>query len=407
MTRGAAITGIGWIGAAGTGRDTLAAALASGAPSPSLVERAGLPHPRGVARTAALVGAVDTTRWVPAMAARRMGRPARFAVAAAKMAVEDAGLAGMPYDGSRTSIVLGTAFGPVLFTERLLATILRESPEAAQPALFTECVANAAAAQVAIALGARGANVTVTQAETSPLAALARAAREIASGRSDLVLAGAVEEMTPLLHEILGRFGALARPDAAGSECARPFDARRTGFLAGEGATVLVVEPLEAARARRARILARVAACGSAFDPTAPAAGWGSGSTSLAASTRSSLERLEIGVAAIDRIISGASGSRRGDAIEGRWLRALFGDVPLPPLLAPKAALGEYGGGILAAGVLAVEGSPFGPTAGFEEPDPAMRLFPHDGAPLPPAARVLLTSAGSGGAAAWAVLERP
>ncbi len=407
MNREAAITGIGWIGAAGAGRGVLASALASGAPSPSAVDRAGLLHPRGRARTAALVGAVDTTRWVPAMAARRMGRPARFAVAAAKMALEDACLGELPRGGDRTAVVLGTAFGPVLFTERLLATILRESPEAAQPALFTECVANAAAAQVAIALGARGANVTIAQSETSPLAALARAAREIATGRSDLVLAGAVEEMTPLLHEILGRFGALARPDAAGSECARPFDARRTGFLAGEGATVLVVEPLDEARARNARILARVTACGTAFDPTAPAAGWGSGSASLAASTRSSLERHGIAVATIDRVVSGASGSRGGDAVEGGWLRALFGAGPVPPLLAPKATLGEYGGGILAAGVLAAEASPFGPTAGFEEPDPAMSLVPHDGAPLPVASRVLLTSAGSGGAAAWAVLERP
>jgi 3-oxoacyl-[acyl-carrier-protein] synthase II len=341
------------------------------------------------------------------MAARRMGRPARFAVAAARMAIESAGLADVPGEASRASVVLGTAFGPVHFTERLLTTILRESPEAAQPALFTECVANAAAAQIAIALGARGANATVTQAEASPLCALARAAREIASGRSDLVLVGAVEEMTPLLHEILGRFGALASPDAAGIERARPFDARRTGFLAGEGATILVVEPLDAPQARNAPVLARITGCGSAFDPTAPAAGWGSGSASLATSTRACLDRFGVQLATIDRVVSGANGSLKGDAVEGRWLRALFGDGPVPPLLAPKGALGEYGGGILAAGVLAVEGASFGPTSGFEEPDPAMNLVPHDGAPLPPASRVLLTSAGSGGAAAWAVLERP
>jgi 3-oxoacyl-[acyl-carrier-protein] synthase II len=301
--------------------------------------------------------------------------------------------------------VLGTAFGPVLFTERLLQQILRESPEVAQPALFTECVANAAAAQVAIGLGIRGANVTITQTEVSPLLALGRAAREVASGRCELVLAGAVEEMTSLLHAILDRFGALARPGETRPEKARPFDANRDGFLAGEGATILVVEAEDSARLRGARVLARIAGAGSAFDSTAPPAGWGADAESLAGAVRSCLRRHGISTESIERIVCGASGSIGGDRLEGSWLRAVWGTDRLPPVLAPKATLGEYGGGILGAGILAVEGVPFGPTAGFEEADPALRIVPHDGHPLRSAARVMLTSVGSGGAAAWAVLD--
>ena len=139
-------------------------------------------------------------------------------------------------------MVIATAFGPSTNTEALLKQILFEGPEAASPSLFMESVANAPAAQIAIALQARGASLTVCQREAGPLLALGTGAAEIAAGRAGRVLAGAVDEMTPLLHALLDRFGALARAGADGEELARPFDRRRNGFLAGEGATVAVLE---------------------------------------------------------------------------------------------------------------------------------------------------------------------
>lgn len=407
MEREVAITGIGWIGASGAGRESLAARFRDGVPVSSPVPPEPTAHRPGGARRASVVTALDTSPWISPMAARRMGRPARFAVAAARLALEDAGLPGISERPDRAAVVLATAFGPVRFTERLVRQIVFEDPLEAQPALFSECVANAAAAQVAIAIGARGANVTITQAEAGPVLALGRAAREVASGRADLALAGAVEEITPLLHAILDRFGALARPEPDGSERARPFDRARRGFLAAEGATVLVLEPLDAARDRGAIPVARVRQAGSAFDPSAPAGGWGRGAGSLADTLARSLARAEVDLGSIGRVVSGASGSVAGDLLEGRWLKSAWGNRPLPPILAPKGASGEYGGAILAAGALAVTDATFGATAAFEEPDPEMSIVPHDGSPLPPAHRALLTSAGSGGAAGWAVLERP
>src|SRR6185436_17348563 len=156
---------------------------------------------------------------------------------------------------------------------------------------------------------------------------------EVASGKAARALAGAVEEMTPLLHALLDRFGALARPGADGAELARPFDRRRDGFLAAEGATLVHLETEESALARGARPLARVLAWGSAFDPTAPRTGWGTGAGRLARS-------------------------------------------PLRPVLVPKATVGEYGGGFLGAAVLAAGGAPFGPTPGFAEPDPELGIIP-------------------------------
>src|SRR6185436_20567495 len=96
-------------------------------------------------------------------------------------------------------------------------------------------------------------------------------AADLAAGRVPCSLAGAVDEMTPLLHALLDRFGALTRNGGPGGmEMARPFDRRRAGFLAAEGATMLVLESADSARERGAALRARILAWGSAFDPTAP-----------------------------------------------------------------------------------------------------------------------------------------
>lgn len=400
------ITGLGTIGPAGQGRDSLTAALAKGSPLATPVDRGAGYHREGGARFAAAVVERDVSRWVPPLAARRMSFPSKLAVAAGRMALDDAGLGPTQSDQPRIGVYVATAFGSVLSTEKLLRLILQDGAEAAQPFLFSECVANAIAAQLAIAVGARGPNVTLTQREAGPLLAVARGAQAVREGRVDIALAGAIEEVTPLLHAMLDRFGALARTDCSRAEMPRPFDLRRNGFLVGEGATLLVLEREDAARARGGRILARVGWSGAAFDATASVSDWGDGDASLAANLREGLAGLPGGAAGVGAIVSGASGARRGDRLEARVLRAAWGDVPLPPVLAPKAIVGEYGGGILAPGLLALEGLPFGPTPGFEEPDPELNLTPYGGETREDPSRVLLTGLASGGAAAWLVFER-
>jgi len=400
------VTGLGTIGPCGHGREALAAALAAGKPVVVEVDRGAGLHREGGARLAALVKERDVSRWVPAAAARRMSFPSKLAVAAARMALAEAGIGATEAGGPRVGVYLSTTYGPGLFTEQLLRQILLEGAEAAQPYYFSECVANASAAQLAIAIGARGPNVTLTQRESGPLLAVARGAQAVREGRVDLALAGAVEEITPLLHALLDRFGALARKEGALAEMPRPFDRRRDGFLAGEGATLLVLEREDAARARGARALARVAWSGAAFDATATASDWGDGHAPLAAALRAGLDEVPDGAAGVGAVVSGASGARRGDRIEARVLRAAWGEARLPPVLVPKAVTGEYGGGILAPGLLALEGAQFGPTPGFGEPDPAAGVTPHRGGARPIPSRVLLTGLASGGAAAWLVLER-
>ncbi|HEU5323393.1 MAG TPA: beta-ketoacyl synthase N-terminal-like domain-containing protein, partial [Methylomirabilota bacterium] len=328
-----------------------------------------------------LAGTV-TGEWLSPAEGRRMSPPSRLAVVASRMALADAGWPARRAADEGTAVVLGTAFGPSSFSEALIRQILDPGPEAASPFLFTESVANAPAAQVAIAAGCRGPNLTVCQREASALLAAVRGAGLVAGGKAPAALAGSVDEVSPLLHALLDRFGALSRGDR-GDEVARPFDRGRDGLLAAEGATVLAIERQDRAAARGMRVLARILGGGGAFDPTAPVTGYGEGAESLAQSLGGLLERLGVPLERVDLVVSGASGSRGGDRLEAQVLKALWKDLPLPPVLAPKGVTGEYGGGFLAAAVLAAAGAASGPTAGFAVPDPALGLVPHDGRPLP------------------------
>lgn len=412
MSEPVLVTGLGTLGAWGGGSDRLAEALAAGAPLTCEIDRSASYHLPHGARRACLVPPGELAGWLSPGEARRMSPPSKLAVAAARMALRCAGV--VSKDGAQdedgTAVVIATAFGPSSNTEVLLKQILDEGPEAASPSLFMESVANAPAAQIAIALKAHGASVTVCQREAGPLIALGTGAAEIAAGRAGRVLAGSVDEMTPLLHALLDRFGALARPRSGeeedGEELARPFDRRRGGFLAGEGATVVVLESAASLAARGGRALARVLARGSAFDPTAPPSGWGHGHRALARSLRRTLERAGLEPGDVDLIVSGASGAREGDRLEAEVLRAVWEGSPLPPVAAPKAVTGEYGGGHLAAAVLAAAGSSVGPTPGFVEEDPELGITPLDGSPRPAPSVVLATSLAAGGAAAWVVLGK-
>jgi 3-oxoacyl-(acyl-carrier-protein) synthase len=254
-------------------------------------------------------------------------------------------------------------------------------------------------------LKSRGPNLTIVQRQAGPLIALAQGVSTIESGRASKVLLGAVDEVNPLMHSILDRFRALAKPGPDGVETARPFDRRRSGFLAGDGATVVILETEESATARGARPLVRVRMTGRAFDPTAPRTSWSRDHRPLSDCLRQSLSSHDADPAGIDRLLTGGCGIGPGDRLEALVLRSVFDDTPLPPVLAPKGVTGESGGGFLAAAILATVGSQFGPTPGFADEDPELGIVPHDGRSLSDPAAVLATGFAAGGAASWAILE--
>jgi len=400
------VSGLGVVNPGFWGVDEAKRAFADPDPRPVEVDRSAGYHRNGSPRLALLVDASRQADWLKPMAARRMSPASRFAVCAALMAVRDAGLDVGDLEGE-TAVILGTGYGAATITERILRQIFLEGPEAVSPALFTESVANAPAAQIALALKARGANITVTQRRASVAVALERALTLLRKGRAYRVMVGAVDELNPLLHAVLGRVGALARPDVDGQEQAHPFDERASGWIAAEGAAVALLERADTAAERRARVHARVVASGTAFDPTAPRNGWSRSPDILARALQGFLERHDVPLQGIDRVVSSACGHRASDRLEAGILQRVWGDRELPAVLVPAATAGCHGGGLMAGAVLAAAGCQFGATPGFSSAMSGVRLAPHDGRKLAPPGRTVAISAAAGGSAGWTVLEGP
>jgi len=398
------VTGLGTAGPWGLGHGELLKSWRGGGPLPREVDRSAGFHRAHGARTALLAAGIDLSAYLSSGQARRMSPPARLAMAAARLALADAGLTSVARgEMERTAIVVGTAFGPSSVTEQMLRQILESGPETTSPALFTESVASAPASQVALALGARGPNLAVTGREASDLLAVGEARRLLATDAAERVLVLVVDEMIPLLHAVLDRFRALAEADADGRERARPLSADRDGVLAAEGATALLLEVEETAVRRGVTPWGGLAAAIRGFDRTASPSDWGSGGADLAATLGGGLERAGIDRADFELIVSGAAGASKGDRAEAELLAALFVGDP-PPIVAPKAALGAWGGGFLAAAVLAAAGSlPSDSAIASCDPSFGLRLAAGELEARP--RRTLVSSLGSGGAAAWIVLD--
>ncbi|MFT5687962.1 MAG: 3-oxoacyl-[acyl-carrier-protein] synthase II [Planctomycetota bacterium] len=400
------ITGLGLVGPFGVGAEALGEALAQGQVPQQDTDRSRGFHLGGSAQTAGLLDQTQLKGWLDPRSSRRMSLPSKLAVAAARMALDDAGLERQALAGRDAAVVLGTAFGPTAFSLRILDQLHKGGPESVSPFLFMESVANVHAGQVALDNGLVGPNATIAQHEAGTLLAVAQAQTYLASGAASLALAGGVEEMAPITHAILDRFGALSRGTGGDPEQGRPFDRNRDGFLASEGSVVVVLENEAVAQARGARILARLRGSVRASDATASAQSWGHDHEGLARALRGGLARQGIDVKSIDRVVSGANGSAKGDLLEARVLREVFG-ADLPPVVVPKSVTGEYGAGLLGAAVLAVGNETAWPTPGFEVIDPDCCLRPHDGRALAPAQRVLVSCLSAAGSACWLVLDAP
>lgn len=402
------ISGWGLVAAAGCGAAAAERAFGEAQLPLREVPRDGLYHRAEGARLAALVDDQAYQTLLPARVARRMSPPSRFAVVAAKLAMAEAGLEGQ--EGLDLSVVISTSFGPSSYTEELLRQIFHDSPAAASPFLFTEAVANAPAAQVALMLKAYGPNLTVTQREAGPLFALDHGRLDLENGRASKALVAAVDEMNPLLHAGLDRYGALAgsRRPRHGSpqdiEVARPFDRRRSGFVAAEGSTALLLEKASEVLARGRVPLARVDAFAAAFDPSGEVASYGREPVPTGRALARELERQGVELERIDAIVSSAAGSRQGDAYEAHLLRAAWGERPLPPIFAPKAYAGSHGGALLGFACWLLAGGRPAPTPGFRELDPALGIVPYAGADLPAAPRLLVAAPAVGGGTAFQLL---
>src|SRR5205814_10512184 len=220
------ITGIGVVAPGAIGIDAFRALLASGRTAIADVDRfdtSGL-----TAHKAALVRDFKARDFIHPMKLRRMNTISRYLVASALLAIQDRERASEILMPGETGVAVGTAFGPVQTSVEYMQEYVEKGASLAPPQLFAESVANAPGSHIGIEFGLRGFNITVTQRESSALAALMYASSQIAKGVLPAAVVGGVDEVNEIVFGVLDRIGALA-------DDMRPFDARRHGFAAGEG----------------------------------------------------------------------------------------------------------------------------------------------------------------------------
>jgi 3-oxoacyl-[acyl-carrier-protein] synthase II len=340
-----AVTGIGAVTPLGDARQTWERLLAGQSgleAAPEAIRRAGC----GVVGPAAWF---DAAQFLDRNTARRMGRFSQFSVAAATMAMADAGLEG--YTGDGLGVVVHTGAGGLIEAEATAG------PAAARPArvspLFVPVYGpNMAACQPSIVLGATGPVLGGVGACAAGVQAVIDGARVLQRGDAEVVLAGATDAaLSPMLLGSLANAGALATVGDRPQSACLPYDLRRNGMVASEGAAVFVLESLARARARGAVVVAVVAGGGSSGDAYHLAAPHPEG-RGAAAAMRRALADAGAEPDTVDALVAHATATVQGDVAEARALRTVFGPAPRMAVTAPKSALGHGLGAAGAFGVL-------------------------------------------------------
>ncbi|HMB53652.1 MAG TPA: beta-ketoacyl synthase N-terminal-like domain-containing protein [Thermoanaerobaculia bacterium] len=272
---------------------------------------------------------------------RPLDRTGRLATVAAELALADSGWDAEARAEHEVGLVLGTMFGSVRTIAEFDRRALTAGPNYAKPMDFANSVINAAAGQTAIWHDLRGINTTLSGGNTGGLGALGYAADLVAAGRAVAVLAGGADELCFESFYGFQQAGLLAGSSNGGPPRPVPLDARRNGFVPGEGAALLVLERADAAAARGARAHAVVAGHGSAFDPSR-GRDEAAAVAALAAAVRQALADAGVEAGEVDLLSLSANGSVAGDAREVRALGEVFGDrLGEIPACAVKATLGE------------------------------------------------------------------
>lgn len=332
-------------------------------------------------RIAATVEDVGDPGEVPPKDLRRMDRVIRLALGATREALDDAGLRGAERraDPDRVGVAIGTGIGGISTILENHRVYLKSGPRRISPFMIPMTLANMTAGLVAIQNGFRGPNLCHVTACASGAHALGESFRALARGDADVMVAGASE--AAILELVVVGFAnmqALSRRNDEPQRASRPFDAGRDGFVMGEGAAVLVLEREEHARARGARIHARLAGYGASADAVAIAApDFESGGAVRC--MRAALEDAELEPADVDYVNAHATSTPAGDAVEAKAIHRVFGGhAAALPVSSTKGMTGHLLG---AAGALeavlcvrALESGLVPPTINLDDPDPDCEL---------------------------------
>ena len=301
---------------------------------------------------------------------RRMDKISLLTTAAARLALEDAGISINTDNRDRIGILLGTSFGATDVTVQFAGTLFKDGPAFVNPILVPNTVMNAPAGHASIELGFRGVNTTVTHFAVSAETAIAYAVSEIRRGAADFMLTGGVDILSKFYYEALTRFHTFSPSDGKIEAC-RPFDRDRNGAVAGEGCGILFIERWESAMSRGRKPYCEIKGFGQGSSPTTPT-GWPDNAAGVKKTIGRALINAGVGPQDIAAISAAANGGIILDRIEAAAYAEVFAEGKnRPSITSLKGALGESfsGGGIRTCALaLSLEKGALPPTVGLTQP---------------------------------------
>jgi 3-oxoacyl-[acyl-carrier-protein] synthase II len=312
---------------------------------------------------------------IPPKSVRRLDRCVQFALWSAIEAVEDAEIDFAKYDPDRIGVIIGSGIGGLSTWEAEHTKFLNQGPSRVSPFLIPMMISDMTAGYVSIHWGLKGPNYTTVSACASGAHAIGNAFRSVKYGDADVVVTGGAEaSITPFALAGFSNMRALSRRNDEPQKASRPFDKMRDGFVIAEGAGTLIVEELEFAEKRGAKIYCEICgygATGDGFHITAPAPEGEGARRSMARAVRESGCQLED----IDYINTHGTSTELNDKYEAKAIKELFGTHAKKLVLnATKSMIGH---GLGAAGaveaivtLLSIRDQMVHPTLNLEEPDP-------------------------------------
>lgn len=371
------VTGLGVVTALGHDVPTFWSSLLAGRCG---VRRISLFDPSAFAsQIGAEVRDWDAAQHMDPKEARRNDRYTHFGFVAARQAFADAGLDMAREDGDRVGVMIGSGIGGMYTYETQLKVLAERGPRKVSPFTIPSLIGNMCSGLVAIEYGARGPNFGLVSACATGTHALGEAAHAIRRGDADVMIAGGSEAaITPFAYASFCAMKAMSTRNDAPEKASRPFDRQRDGFIMGEGSGILILEALEHARARGARIyceLAGYAATCDAFHITQPDPD-GKG---LSMAMKRALASAAVTPGEIDYVNAHGTSTPYNDKFETLAIKQVFGDHARTVAISSTKSmtghlLGAAGGIESVIAVKTIQSQMIAPTINLEDPDPECDL---------------------------------
>jgi len=377
MKRRVVITGLGTITPLGIGTDKNWQSLCQGKSGVGMITRFDTTNFR--TKIAGEVKEFNPLDFMERKPARRSSRFIHFAIATAQMAVEDAKLTINPRDGDRFGVSVGTALGGIEILEKNHRLLLQGDHRHVSPFFLTSLIANMAPGEIAIIFGAKGPNMCSVTACATGTNAIGDALRVIQRDEADVMITGGTEAgLTPIMLAGLDAERVTSTRNDVPEKASRPFDKDRDGFVMSEGAGILILEELEFALNRGAKIYAEVLGYGfnnDAYHITAPDIDGEGAATCM----KRALNDAGISVDKVDYINAHGTSTQLNDLSETRAIKKVFQERSKSlPVSANKSMTGHLWG---AAGAveaifctLTITQGIISPTINYETPDPECDL---------------------------------